>query len=310
MEGAYVGTGPGKFIWPYNPRKMLTSRRLIGKTGPRWLEDLLDYDSSRPRPDGKNLLTDPAPIYKSHKIYPLRTLPKDCHHLLWRKEGQTSIPPFDKQPSTFTKCLSASFCSKCLHHFDVVVDYTKQPGKSVPCKAGTSYPLHHFQYVGSEVRTEEELQMDKNKYDNYKEEHTFACSAFICPAVLTVRISPPRLNKSQSALLVDPRKIYGRGAKIIDENPDRYGDSRPSLPCEVLAVIRTYLTHALTNGPGESKRIAARNKRFLLAFGYECHDLLEYLGFTYQLERIMNGDVSSGICKLYFPLSYLFVGHS
>lgn len=86
--------------------------------------------------------------------------------------------------------------------------------------------------------------------------------------------------------------MYARGAKVIEEDPDRYGESRPSLPCEVLAVTRTYLTHALNNAPGESKRIAARNKRFLLAFGYECKELLEYLGFTYEQERVKNGDVS------------------
>ncbi|KFY81977.1 hypothetical protein V498_08669 [Pseudogymnoascus sp. VKM F-4517 (FW-2822)] len=272
MEGSYEGTGPGK-------------------TGPRLLEDLLDYDSSRPQTNGGNLLIDPAPIYKPNKSYPPRTHPKDCHHFLCRKDWQTSIPPFDKKPTTQTQCFSASYCSFCLHHFDVVVDYTRQPGKNIPCQLGTPHPLHHFQYVGSEFRTQEELGRPENKYDNYKEQHAFTCSAFSCPATVTIRISPPRLSRAQSALLLDPRKVYARGAKVIEDDPDRYGESRPSLPCEVLAVIRTYLTHALTNAPGESKRIAARNKRFLLAFGYECKDLLEYLGFTYEQERVMNGDV-------------------
>ncbi|KFX96565.1 hypothetical protein O988_05251 [Pseudogymnoascus sp. VKM F-3808] len=272
MEGAYEGTGPGK-------------------TGPRLLEDLLDYDSSRPRANGGNLLIDPAPIYKPNKKFPLRTNPNDCHHVLCKKDWQTSVPPFDKNPTTQTQCLSASYCSRCLHHFDVVVDYSRQPGKNIPCQAGTPSPLHHFQYAGSEFRTLEELGLPQNKYDNYKEQHAFTCSAFSCPATVIIRISPPRLNRSQSALLLDPRKVYMRGAKVIEEDPDRYGESRPSLPCEVLAVIRTYLTHALTNGPGESKRIAARNKRFLLAFGYECKELLEYLGFTYEQERVVNGDV-------------------
>ncbi|KFY26487.1 hypothetical protein V493_04054 [Pseudogymnoascus sp. VKM F-4281 (FW-2241)] len=272
MEGAYEGTGPGK-------------------TGPRLLEDLLDYDCSLPRTNGSNVLIDPAPIYKQNKSYPPRTYPNDCHHFLYRKDWQTSIPPFDKKPTTQTQCISASYCSFCLHHFDVVVDYTRQPGKNIPCRAGTSHPLHHFQYVGSEFQTQEELKSPENKYDNHKEQHAFKCSAFSCPATVTIRISPPRLSRSQSALLLDPRKVYARGAKVIEEDPDRYGESRPSLPCEVLAVIRTYLTHALTNAPGESKRIAARNKRFLLAFGYECKELLEYLGFTYEQERVMNGDV-------------------
>lgn len=271
---------------------MLTHLRALGKTSPRLLEDLLDYDSSKPRPDGRNLLVDHSPIYKAQKIFPLRTLPNDCHHLLWTKDGQTSIIPFDKSPTTSTKCISASFCSRCFHHFDVVVDYTKRPGRNIPCALGTSYPLHHWQYVGSQYPSDEEQQRDTYKYERYKEQHMWSCSAFSCPAVLTVRISPPRLNKAQTALLTDPRKIYARGVRVIEEDPERHGDSRPSLPCEVLAITRTYLIHALTAEPGKSKRIAARNKRFILAFGDECHELLQYIGFTYQQELVMNGDVS------------------
>lgn len=271
---------------------MLIYVAAIGKTSPQLIEDLLDYDASKRRPDSRNLLADPPPIYREKKIFPLRTLPSDCHHSLWRKEGQTSIQPFDARPDTATKNVSASFCSRCLQHFDVVVDYTKRPGRAFSCVPDSSYPLHHWQHVKSHVPSEEERQSPTWKYEIYREQHTWACSSPWCPALLTIRISPPRLNKAQTTLLTDPRKLYARGVNAIEQDPERLAESRPSLPCEALAVTRTYLMHALSNEDGKARKIAARNKRFLLAYGDECYDLLRYLNFNYHTERVMNNDVS------------------
>lgn len=263
-----------------------------GKTSPRLIDDLLDYDSTNPRSNGANLLIDPAPVYRPPKLYPLRNLPKDCHHVLWRKDGQTSIRPFDAPATNLTKDISASFCSKCLQHFDVVVDYTKRAGRNVPCSVGSMNPLHHWQLINSKYPSENEQQSHTYKWGAYREQHTWACSSYCCPAVLTIRISSPRLNKSQSALLIDPQKVHTRGVRVIKESPDpeRLGNHRPSLPCEVLSVLRTYLIHALDNAGKSTKRIAALNKRFLLAFGDDCRELLEYIGFTYQQETVGEGD--------------------
>jgi ubiquitin carboxyl-terminal hydrolase 25/28 len=89
---------------------------------------------------------------------------------------------------------------------------------------------------------------------------------------------------------MDTSRLYTRGKRTIDDNPERYHDSRPQLPAEVLGVLRTYLSHALQKRPDEKRRIAVRNRRFLLAFSDECNDLLEYLGFSYLEEpTVVNG---------------------
>ena len=75
----------------------------------------------------------------------------------------------------------------------------------------------------------------------------------------------------------------------MKEQPERYQDSRPSTPVEVLSMLRTYLSDALNKNPAEKKRIAVRNKRFLLAFSDECDDIFEYLEFVLQVEPSDDG---------------------
>src|SRR5450432_3064423 len=106
----------------------------LGKTTPRLIRDLLDYDPRRSRPEGKHLLIDPPPIYRTGgKPYPLRILPQDCSHQLWRKDGQTFAPLVDEQPNTASKYISSSYCGRCLYHFDIIADFTRRPGRETPC---------------------------------------------------------------------------------------------------------------------------------------------------------------------------------
>ncbi len=82
----------------------------------------------------------------------------------------------------------------------------------------------------------------------------------------------------------------------MQDQPERYQDSRPLTPVEVLSVLRTYLGDALNKSPAEKKRIAVRNKRFLLAFSDECDDIFEYLEFELQIEP--SGDGVSAFIRL------------
>lgn len=261
-----------------------------GKTAPRLIRDLLDYDARRPRQIGKNLLIDPPAIYREGgKHYPYRTLPNDCPHQLRRKDLQTFAPAVDERPSTASKYISASYCARCLWHFDVIANFTRRPGRDTPCELGTLFPLHHFQYVRTKNRTQSDKEKINEKYDNFKEIHTFACSNPACPVVVDIRISPPRFNKERLAPLWDTAKVFKRGQKAIKEQPERYHDSRPLSPIEVLSVLRTYLSDALNKNPAVKKRIAVRNKRFLLAFLDECDDIFEYLEFVPLLEQSDDG---------------------
>jgi ubiquitin carboxyl-terminal hydrolase 25/28 len=61
------------------------------------------------------------------------------------------------------------------------------------------------------------------------------------------------------------------------------------MPIEVLSVLRTYLSDALNKNPAEKKRIAVRNKRFLLAFSDDCDEIFEYLEFGLLFEPNSDG---------------------
>jgi hypothetical protein len=59
-----------------------------GKTAPRLIKDLQDYDPRYLPQNVRNLLVDPAPIYKGTSI--LRKGVRDCRHVLMRKDEQTT----------------------------------------------------------------------------------------------------------------------------------------------------------------------------------------------------------------------------
>lgn len=179
----------------------------------------------------------------------------------------------------------ASYCRKCLTHFDVIMDYTNQPGKRKPCHQSTNYPLHHF--VRDNVVN---VGSEPDRYNKVSEEQRFVCSAPECPARLIIRIYLARLDSQMLKLISDPEVIRRRGLDVIAGDQTRYQKDEPMDPVKVLGTLRIYLRDALQKKPEEKKRIAARNKTFLLCFGYECTELLQWLGF--QLQREEDGEVS------------------
>lgn len=251
-----------------------------GKTAPRILEDLYDYDSRRPRRKGDNVLTDPPEIYKGGTAKP-RILKGDCHHTLYRKDTQSETPNFDQVPSEGSKYISASYCGRCLHHFDVIADYGLRPERKKTCRPGSLFPLHHLRHVESETRSDLEVPQGDDKYDAWIEKHIWVCSAPNCPVVIEIRITPPRLNREHADILVNPERLIARGKRTIESDRVRYEGSNPLVPAEVLSVLRAYLTDALL---GQKKRVAARNKKFKLSFADECDTVFEYLDFIPQLD--------------------------
>jgi len=67
-------------------------------------------------------------------------------------------------------------------------------------------------------------------------------------------------------------------------DPGRYEGLDPLKPVQVLSNIRSYLKDAKDQAEKDNtadlKRIAKRNKKYVLAFADECDDLFNYLGFT------------------------------
>ena len=197
-----------------------------GKTAPRLLQDILDYDPGRPRKDGrniKNLIAEPAPRFTEPKLYPLRTLPQDCHHILMLKTAQSQYPVPNEQPTENTIYVVASYCSLCMWHIEITVDFTRQSNKRRPCELGTEYTLHHLQYIqnNSRIRSKSELG-GCSKYDNWKELHYFQCSSATCPAIVEVRLTPPRLSIERLNSVIEPAKLFARGQTVIAADPERY----------------------------------------------------------------------------------------
>lgn len=249
------------------------------------MRDLLDYDPQRKRKNGKNLLYDPAPRYKPGAAPPIRRLERDCQHNLYAKPDQTAIPRAGSTPEPGEFYKSASFCSKCLCHFDISIDLggSDQDELNSICELDSDYPMHHLQCSSKTTRTPEEAALDPDhEFDDWTEHHLWICSAPKCPAVVEVKIYPPRLDMAKQELLFDKDVLQKRGAAQIARDPDRYAVSpnAPQLPDEALSILMRFLKDSLDGAGSTGKRIAVRNKKFQLCFARDCDEILKWLGFV------------------------------
>lgn len=271
-----------------------------GKTAPRLINDLLDYDPSRLKQNGRNLLADDAPQYRGKKL--LRMGYQDCHHTLMKKVERTNAPVSkDEQPDGTTKYVVATYCSSCRYHFDITVDFRRGQGLQSPCTlSDNENPLHHLRLRDSTNREEYEERNGVSKYRTITEAHRWECSGTTCPVIVSIKISPPRLGKKLLAPVTDPKLVNARGRRVIQEEPERFVGHTPINPWQALTNLRTYLKDAKeAQDPGKLKKIAKRNKRLLLGFADECDSLFEYLDFKVVEEHGSDPDV---VCFQLFPL--------
>ncbi|KAF8866099.1 ubiquitin C-terminal hydrolase-like protein [Acephala macrosclerotiorum] len=251
-----------------------------GKTAPRLISDLLDYDPRWPLKGAGNLLADPAQQYKGQTIY--RKDNRACRHSLCRKDSQTTAPVSnDEQPDKIQYVVSA-YCSRCRYHFKIIVDLRHKTDGQTPCHlADTENPLHHLRLVESIDGKAYKEKNGPNKYDLLTEAHRFVCTGSTCPALVDIRVSPPRLPKSVLKDIMDPAIVYQRGQREMKKEPERYVGQQPVSPSSAIGYLRQYLTDArTTQETGEIKKIARRNKKYMLAFADECDALFNYLDFT------------------------------
>lgn len=259
-----------------------------GKTTPRLIEDLLDYDPRNCKTKKYHLLADPAPQYiDPAKLQPLRTDHKDCRHDLILKLDQSSPAlSADGKADFTTPHIVATFCGKCRWHFEITLQHSP-PGGIIPrepCVLGSSNPLHHFRYVQN--KSQRGIQPGATpKYEGYTELHYFKCSNTKCPAFLVIKITPPRLSKDALKNLSDSAKLEARRAAALRHtvqigNPNRYDKIPHQKPSDACFLLYRYIRDALTAEPDESKRVRGDNKNFSLVFGRDCDELLKYLDFT------------------------------
>lgn len=247
---------------------------VTGKSAPRLVSDLLDHDPRFSGRNGRNLLTDPAPIFRGIQI--LRKGPHECRHILMSKAAQSSPPASDdEKPDLETKYVVAAFCSNCRYHFVITVDFTQGRRGQVPCKLSDGEnPMHHLRLAASKKHAAE------GKYSLEAESYRFVCSGASCPVTLDIVVSPPRLPPILFSSILDATELEARGRRVIAGEPERYVGLDPLTPMQVFSNMRQYLTDAKTApAQGEPRRIARRNKKYFLAFADECDDLFKYLDF-------------------------------
>ncbi|KAF4637933.1 hypothetical protein G7Y89_g166 [Cudoniella acicularis] len=252
-----------------------------GKTAPRLINDLLDYDPKyREQRGGKNILADVAQRFRT--VATPRKRPTDCRHALMKIVPNTVAPVSDdEQPNGDTKYVVSTFCQRCRYHFDITVDFTRWKDHQTPCKlSDPENPMHHLQLVESIYTKDQPDRLQASKYNPTLELHLFSCSRKTCPVQVDIKISAPRLIRSMLGPIMDNTKLHARGAKEIQKDPQRYTGLQPVTAAVALGYLKTYLAdaRAARNQPGP-KRIAKRNKKYALAFGTECDTLFEYLDF-------------------------------
>jgi ubiquitin carboxyl-terminal hydrolase 25/28 len=255
---------------------------ITGKTAPRLINDLLDYDPKARARNDKNLLADPAPLFREGVRHEPRTSPSDCRHSLMRKAHTEAPASNDERPTAATKYMVMAYCSQCRYHFQIIATFHQHNGRQAPCcLSDDANPMHHLQIEESIYARDNPSKYALDKYNNFLEYHRWVCSAPYCPLVLEIKISPPRLHDSILSLILSPERVLARGKKVVAQDPVRYDGLGPLTVLQILGNLRTYLADAkAARDQSELKRIAARNKKFVLAFADECDGLLHYLDFT------------------------------
>lgn len=253
-----------------------------GKTAPRLIFDLLEHDPRFSGRNGRNLLADPAPMFKD-KPLPPRRHPHECKHSLMKKPAQTNAPiSEDERPDPGTIYVVASYCTRCKHHFTIGVDFTQASRGHLPCHlSNKDNPLHHLRLVESwNIKEQKRENVPFDKYDPVIELYRFVCSGAYCPVTVEIKISSPRLPLSILPTLVDAAELEARGNRVIAGEPERYVGLDPLTPTQVFSNLRQYLQDAkAARVQGDLRRIARRNKKYFLAFADECDDLFNYLDF-------------------------------
>jgi ubiquitin carboxyl-terminal hydrolase 25/28 len=103
---------------------------------------------------------------------------------------------------------------------------------------------------------------------------------------LTTNFRLPRISAADRNLLTDTSKLRARFDAVVQEDPEREG-IRLATPVDALTRLRRYIKDALS--PEHDKRVfPGNNKRFMEAYGlhgWDCRDLLQRLGFRYNVRE-------------------------
>ena len=239
-----------------------------GKTAPKLLSDFLQFDPQKNVGGGNILTTNPPMVGEGQPPAPHRDA---CKHDYAVKIRQSVAPPLDARPDASAQYKLAVVCKKCRLHVDIRVNYQQA---TEPCPTSDS-KLHHFQRADG---------LDETGSSHIR--YGWQCSSETCQALLTTTFKLPRFSAADRNLLTDTSKLKSRFEAVMQEDPNREG-IRQATPVDALTRLRRYIKDALK--PEHDKRVfPGNNKRFMEAYGIQgrdCRELLERLGFKYNLRE-------------------------
>ncbi|KAK3941302.1 ubiquitin carboxyl-terminal hydrolase 2 [Diplogelasinospora grovesii] len=169
-------------------------------------------------------------------------------------------------------------CKYCRHHFVFKI--------SLGSCGSAEFPLHHFIATCSEWF--DDVGVDNPAHPDFKllpllGRVLYECST--CHQEVLLEVTAPRLKSEWIQLIADEDRVRTSIRIAKEEEPDRFSDltqaQEDAYATGALATLNLYLKNILSDEEDSEprKKIAVRNKRFLLQFGSDCSHIFHYLGF-------------------------------
>lgn len=247
---------------------------MLGRTSPRFLQDVFCYDPANLPPSRFNVLTHIPPPYNDPATYPEVVSANSCRHKYVTKPNQTQVFANSQSIVPGAVYKVSAVCLICRYHLELAITYTTK-------NTQLHTHMHHLVHILSDPNQENNFRSKGQHLESYY----FACSYATCSAHVSLRLLSPVLTSKWVNLLTDPTLLKQRADEAQKVYPERLeGLGRP-MPITVLSNLRAYIENAL-HDKQRSRSISAANKRFIVCFGVEgipCKDLLELLEFTFQV---------------------------
>ncbi|KAL4908121.1 hypothetical protein BDW74DRAFT_146881 [Aspergillus multicolor] len=262
----------------------MSSASRPGKTAPRLIRDIIDYDPAHPPETGRNLLAEVPPVYPEHYQGPLQFIsPSACSHSYVTKPHQTiRSPQGEHRASSGIVTKISAICSKCRCHLQL------EQRMDAGARAGQSFGhIHHFIWYWGKYRGGQREAQVTSK-GQVVESFRYECSDPYCRYQITVQVASPLLSDHWVRLLTDTGLLKKRADEALAYDPERLEGMACPQPITVLLNLRAYIDNALYKTQ-QSKSISAVNKRFMMSFGVNgepCRDLFEFLGFTFRRDGV------------------------
>lgn len=250
---------------------------LTGKTAPRLLQDLLTYDPRREERAGRNLLTTAPPEHNSSRNG-IPAVPRgNCRHALVRKAEQSLLPIAGGDDYLLYK--SASYCSQCRWHIDVIVNFKDRGSLRQQCgRQNADYPLHHFVCDGADNEESNGIGSQRTP-----KSFNFRCTADPCSASVRIDLKPPHFTEHDEDLLMNKAKLRRRFELARSLIGERDGETM-ARSVDGPDFLDTFLRDSLNPAPGKT-RVPLLNRKFAKTFWRDCDSILTKLGFGYTREK-------------------------